>query len=132
MDVHFKNRNFRSKYSGCISAFRNLVPISLVQISVALLPYEQYLSRFAAYFQQGDNWNRMVNMLVEMGKKWIMKRDQLFGENQEQMDACFYQLIHQGTKLIPADFIAGANSLNVLGDHIMQNYYQTFLLKQKL
>ena len=94
--------------------------------SVAILPYDQYLSRFAAYFQQGD---------MESNGKYIMRDGEkvnyqtgpiIWGEPGTNGQHAFYQLIHQGTKLIPCDFIGFANSLNPIGDHhqkLMANYF---------
>ena len=92
----------------------------------ALLPYDQYLSRFAAYFQQGD---------MESNGKTIDRDGQrvdyqtgpiIWGEPGTNGQHAFYQLIHQGTKLVPADFIGFIESLNPLGDHhlkLMANFF---------
>ncbi|PRP79769.1 glucose-6-phosphate isomerase [Planoprotostelium fungivorum] len=81
--------------------------------TVAILPYDQYLSRFAAYFQQGD--------MESNGKSVTKAGDKIndfstgpiiWGEPGTNGQHAFYQLIHQGTKLIPADFIAPINSQN--------------------
>ncbi|MDR0362918.1 MAG: glucose-6-phosphate isomerase [Planctomycetota bacterium] len=85
--------------------------------SHAILPYDQYLSRFAAYFQQGD---------MESNGKYVDRDGNpvdyqtgpvVWGEPGTNGQHAFYQLIHQGTKLIPCDFIAAARSQNPLGDH---------------
>lgn len=88
--------------------------------SVALLPYEQYLSRFAAYFQQGDMESNGKYVGRDGNKVNYETGPIIWGEPGTNGQHAFYQLIHQGTKLIPADFIAGAKSLNVLGDHHMK------------
>jgi glucose-6-phosphate isomerase len=92
----------------------------------ALLPYDQYLSRFAAYFQQGD---------MESNGKTVDRNGQrvdyetgpiIWGEPGTNGQHAFYQLIHQGTKLIPCDFIGFVNSLNPVGDHhakLMANFF---------
>lgn len=92
----------------------------------ALLPYDQYLNRFAAYFQQGD---------MESNGKTVDRDGQrvdyetgpiIWGEPGTNGQHAFYQLIHQGTKLIPADFIGFVNTLNPVGDHhekLMANYF---------
>ncbi len=94
--------------------------------SVAILPYDQYLHRFAAYFQQGD---------MESNGKYIDRDGNqvnyqtgpiIWGEPGTNGQHAFYQLIHQGTKLIPADFIGFVNSLNKVGDHhvkLMANFF---------
>jgi glucose-6-phosphate isomerase len=94
--------------------------------SHALLPYCQYLHRFAAYFQQGD---------MESNGKGVDRQGRVvdyetgpivWGEPGTNGQHAFYQLIHQGTKLIPADFIGFAQSLEPLGDHqakLMANFF---------
>lgn len=85
----------------------------------AILPYDQYLHRFAAYFQQGD---------MESNGKYVDRNGKpvdyqtgpiIWGEPGTNGQHAFYQLIHQGTKLIPCDFIAPAQTHNPLGDHHM-------------
>jgi glucose-6-phosphate isomerase len=92
----------------------------------AILPYDQYLARFPAYFQQGD---------MESNGKYIDRQGRkvdwqtgpvIWGEPGTNGQHAFYQLIHQGTKLIPADFIGFARSHNPLGDHhdkLMANFF---------
>lgn len=94
--------------------------------STALLPYDQYLSRFAAYFQQGD---------MESNGKRVTKNGKVvpyetgpvvWGEPGTNGQHAFYQLIHQGTKLIPCDFIGFCQSHNPVGDHhakLMSNFF---------
>lgn len=94
--------------------------------SHAILPYDQYLHRFAAYFQQAD---------MESNGKGIDRQGQpvtyetgpiLWGEPGTNGQHAFFQLIHQGTKCIPCDFIGFAKSLNPLGDHhakLMANFF---------
>jgi glucose-6-phosphate isomerase len=83
----------------------------------AILPYDQYLTRFAAYFQQGDmesNGKSVTNdgQFVDYTTGPI-----LWGEPGTNGQHAFYQLIHQGRKLIPCDFLAAARSHNPLGKH---------------
>lgn len=84
----------------------------------ALLPYDQYLHRFAAYFQQGD---------MESNGKYVTRQGApvnystgpiVWGEPGTNGQHAFYQLIHQGTKLIPADFIAPAISQNPIENNV--------------
>lgn len=94
--------------------------------SHAILPYDQYLSRFAAYFQQGD---------MESNGKYVDREGNavnyetgpvIWGEPGTNGQHAFYQLIHQGTKLIPCDFIGFAKSHNPLSDHhakLMSNFF---------
>ncbi|PVU66712.1 glucose-6-phosphate isomerase [Plesiomonas shigelloides] len=92
----------------------------------AILPYDQYMHRFAAYFQQGN---------MESNGKYVDRNGQpvdyqtgpiIWGEPGTNGQHAFYQLIHQGTKMIPCDFIAPAVSHNPLGDHhakLMSNFF---------
>lgn len=92
----------------------------------AILPYDQYLHRFAAYFQQGN---------MESNGKSIDRNGEpvsyatgpvIWGEPGTNGQHAFYQLIHQGTVLIPCDFIAAAQSHNPLGDHhqkLISNFF---------
>jgi len=94
--------------------------------SYAILPYSQYLNLFAAYLQQGD---------MESNGKYITRDNEkvdyqtgpiIWGQPGTNGQHAFYQLIHQGTKLIPADFIGFAKSLNPLGEHhdiFMSNFF---------
>jgi glucose-6-phosphate isomerase len=94
--------------------------------SHALLPYDQYMHRFAAYFQQGD---------MESNGKSVDRTGEpvsyqtgpiIWGEPGTNGQHAFYQLIHQGTKLIPCDFLAPAISHNPLGDHhpkLLANFF---------
>ncbi len=92
----------------------------------AILPYDQYLHRFAAYFQQGD----MESNGKQVGRDGQPVNYQtgpvIWGEPGTNGQHAFYQLIHQGTKLIPADFIAPALSHNPLGEHhkmLLSNFF---------
>ncbi|MBI3138424.1 MAG: glucose-6-phosphate isomerase [Sphingobacteriales bacterium] len=92
----------------------------------AILPYDQYLHRFAAYFQQGN---------MESNGKSIDRNGEpveyatgpvIWGEPGTNGQHAFYQLIHQGTPLIPCDFIAPAQSHNPVGDHhvkLLSNFF---------
>jgi glucose-6-phosphate isomerase len=126
MDEHFQNEPFE----------RN-IPVTMALLGIwynnffdahthAILPYDQYMHRFAAYFQQGD---------MESNGKYVDRNGQkasyqtgpiIWGEPGTNGQHAFYQLIHQGTKLIPADFLAPAQSQNPIGQHhklLMSNYF---------
>ncbi|EGR0593799.1 glucose-6-phosphate isomerase [Vibrio cholerae] len=126
MDQHFVNTPFESN-----------IPVILALIGIwynnfhgaeseAILPYDQYLHRFAAYFQQGN---------MESNGKYVDRNGNpvtyqtgpiIWGEPGTNGQHAFYQLIHQGTKLIPCDFIAPAVSHNLVGDHhqkLMSNFF---------
>jgi glucose-6-phosphate isomerase len=94
--------------------------------SEAILPYDQYMHRFAAYFQQGN---------MESNGKYVDRNGQpvdyqtgpiIWGEPGTSGQHAFYQLIHQGTKMIPCDFIAPAVSHNSTSDHhpkLLSNFF---------
>jgi len=94
--------------------------------STALLPYDQYLSRFAAYFQQGDMESN-GKRVTKNGKPVAYETGPVvWGEPGTNGQHAFYQLIHQGTKLIPCDFIGFCRSHNPVGDHhakLMSNFF---------
>ncbi len=126
MDKHFRNTGFREN-----------IPVILALIGLwynnffgaeteAILPYDQYLHRFAAYFQQGN---------MESNGKYVGRNGEevdwetgpvIWGEPGTNGQHAFYQLIHQGTKVIPCDFIAPAISHNPLSDHhpkLLANFF---------
>jgi glucose-6-phosphate isomerase len=92
----------------------------------ALLPYDQYLSRFAAYFQQGDMESNGKTVDRDGRRVDYQTGPIIWGEPGTNGQHAFYQLIHQGTKLIPADFIGFVETLNPVGDHhlkLMANFF---------
>ncbi len=93
----------------------------------AILPYDQYLHRFAAYLQQGDmesngkSVDRSGHRITDYSTGPI-----IWGEPGTNGQHAFYQLIHQGTRLIPCDFIAPMNSHNPIGEHheiLLANFF---------
>ncbi len=126
MDLHFKNTPFK----------RN-IPVVLALLGIwynnffdaqshAILPYDQYMHRFAAYFQQGDMESNGKSVDRNGKKVKYETGPVIWGEPGTNGQHAFYQLIHQGTKLIPCDFIAPANSHNPLGEHhamLLSNFF---------
>ena len=118
MDEHFRTASFGDN----IPVILGLLGIWYANFfgaeTHAILPYDQYLHRFAAYLQQGD---------MESNGKGVTKNGErvvdystgpvIWGEPGTNGQHAFYQLIHQGTRLIPADFIAPARTHNPIGDH---------------
>ncbi|WP_109698014.1 glucose-6-phosphate isomerase [Chitinophaga deserti] len=94
--------------------------------SEAILPYDQYMHRFAAYFQQG-NMESNGKSVARNGKSVEWQTGPIvWGEPGTNGQHAFYQLIHQGTKMIPCDFIAPAISHNPVGDHhpkLLSNFF---------
>lgn len=126
MDNHFKNEPFE----------RNL-PVTLALLGIwynnffkaeshALLPYDQYMHRFAAYFQQGDMESNGKSVDRDGKQVTYETGPIIWGEPGTNGQHAFYQLIHQGTKLIPCDFLAPAHSHNPIGDHhekLLANFF---------
>jgi glucose-6-phosphate isomerase len=83
----------------------------------AILPYDQYMYRFPAYFQQGDMESNGKSVTKQCEKVDFSTGPIIWGEPGTNGQHAFYQLIHQGTKLIPCDFLAPARSHNPLGEH---------------
>jgi glucose-6-phosphate isomerase len=83
----------------------------------AILPYDQYMYRFPAYFQQGDMESNGKSVTRNGERTDYSTGPIIWGEPGTNGQHAFYQLIHQGTKLIPCDFLAPARSLNPLGNH---------------
>jgi glucose-6-phosphate isomerase len=102
--------------------------------SHAILPYDQYLSRFPAYLQQGDMESNGKS--VDKSGAWVdyTTGPIIWGEPGTNGQHAFYQLIHQGTKLVPCDFLAPAQSHNPIGVHhtiLVSNFFaQTEALMQ--
>ncbi|ADB36545.1 glucose-6-phosphate isomerase [Spirosoma linguale] len=92
----------------------------------AILPYDQYMHRFAAYFQQGDMESNGKSVDRDGKPVDYQTGPIIWGEPGTNGQHAFYQLIHQGTKLIPCDFLAPAISQRPIGEHhkiLMANYF---------
>jgi len=84
----------------------------------ALLPYDQYLHRFAAYFQQGDMESNGKYVTRDGSKVDYSTGPIVWGEPGTNGQHAFYQLIHQGTKIVPCDFIAPVDSHNPISENL--------------
>jgi len=82
--------------------------------TVAILPYDQYMHRFAAYFQQGDMESNGKYVTKEGKKIGVETGPVIWGEPGTNGQHAFYQLIHQGTKMVPCDFLASTQTHNDL------------------
>ena len=94
--------------------------------SEAILPYDQYMHRFAAYFQQGNMESNGKSIDRSGNPVNYATGPVIWGEPGTNGQHAFYQLIHQGTLLIPSDFIAPAISHNAIGDHhvkLLSNFF---------
>lgn len=125
-DVHFRHTTFEKNIPVIMAVLGVWYNNFFGAESHAILPYDQYLHRFAAYFQQGD---------MESNGKYVDRNGNrvnyqtgpiIWGEPGTNGQHAFYQLIHQGTKLIPCDFIAPAVSHNAIGNHhqlLLSNFF---------
>lgn len=126
MDKHFRTTDFNENIPVILALVGIWYNNFFDADSYALLPYDQYMHRFAAYFQQGD---------MESNGKYVGRDGKavdyqtgpiIWGEPGTNGQHAFYQLIHQGTKLIPCDFLAPAQSQNVIGNHhqlLLSNFF---------
>jgi glucose-6-phosphate isomerase len=126
MDNHFRRTPFE----------KNL-PVTLGVLGVwynnffgaqthAVLPYDQYMHRFAAYFQQGDMESNGKSVTKEGRPCNTSTGPILWGEPGTNGQHAFYQLIHQGTKIIPCDFLAPIHTQNPVGNHhpiLLSNFF---------
>jgi len=126
MDQHFKNTDFNKN-----------IPVILALIGIwynnffgaeteAILPYDQYLHRFTAYLQQG-NMESNGKSIDRSGNQVSYETGPIvWGEPGTNGQHAFYQLIHQGTKMIPCDFLASISTHNPVGDHhqkLLANFF---------
>jgi glucose-6-phosphate isomerase len=117
MDEHFRNTPFEKNLPalmGLLSVWNNDF---LGAQTVAVLPYEQYLKRFPAYLQQLTMESNGKHVTLDGKKVGYQTGPVYWGEPGTNGQHSFYQLIHQGTRLIPCDFIAFGHSLTPLGRH---------------
>ncbi len=94
--------------------------------SWAVLPYDQHLARLPAYLQQGDMESNGKGVRRDGARVDYQTGPIIWGEPGTNGQHAFYQLIHQGTKLVPCDFLAAAVSLTPLGDHhpkLLANFF---------
>ena len=138
-------QNFEQLLKGAFSAdfhfretsFDKNIPVLMAMIGIwyrnffkagseAILPYDQYMHRFAAYFQQG-NMESNGKYVDRNGEKVSYETGPvIWGEPGTNGQHAFYQLIHQGTSMIPCDFIVPARSHNPIGDHhsiLISNFF---------
>jgi glucose-6-phosphate isomerase len=126
MDEHFRTTEFEQN-----------LPVALALVGIwynnffeaetnAILPYDQYMHRFAAYFQQGDMESNGKHVDRNGNEVDYQTGPIIWGEPGTNGQHAFYQLIHQGTKLIPCDFIAPAQTHNPLSEHhnmLLSNFF---------
>ena len=126
MDQHFKNERFDKNVPVLLALLGIWYNNFFEAESHALLPYDQYMHRFAAYFQQGDMESNGKSVDRHGNRVNYQTGPIIWGEPGTNGQHAFYQLIHQGTKLIPCDFLAPAISHNPIGDHhpkLLANFF---------
>ena len=126
MDKHFKDTPFERNIPVVLAMIGIWYNNFFAAASEAILPYDQYLHRFAAYFQQGNMESNGKSIDREGNQVMYQTGPIIWGEPGTNGQHAFYQLIHQGTKLIPCDFLAPAISHNPSGDHhdkLMSNFF---------
>ena len=126
MDLHFKNSEFDKNIPVILALIGLWNTNFLGATSEAILPYDQYMHRFAAYFQQGNMESNGKYVTRDGGKVNYSTGPVIWGEPGTNGQHAFYQLIHQGTHLIPCDFIAPAISHNPISDHhvkLLSNFF---------
>ncbi|MCX5738402.1 MAG: glucose-6-phosphate isomerase, partial [Proteobacteria bacterium] len=117
MDEHFRSAPFERNLPVLMGLLAVWNSDFLGAETVAVLPYEQYLKRFPAYLQQLTMESNGKHVTLEGTKVDTQTGPIYWGEPGTNGQHSFYQLIHQGTRLIPCDFIAFAKPLNPLGRH---------------
>ncbi len=126
MDRHFRNEPFEKNIPVIMALLGIWYSNFFNAQSHAILPYDQYLHRFAAYFQQGDMESNGKSVDKNGNRVDYNTGPVIWGEPGTNGQHAFYQLIHQGTRLIPSDFIGFVNPLNKIGDHhskFMANFF---------
>jgi glucose-6-phosphate isomerase len=117
MDEHFRTAPFERNLPALMGLLVVWYNAFFDAQTVAVLPYEQYLKRFPAYLQQLTMESNGKSVTLQGTKVDYQTGAIYWGEPGTNGQHSFYQLIHQGTKLIPCDFIGFAQSLNPLGKH---------------
>lgn len=126
MDQHFQTASFDENIPVILALLGIWYGNFFGSESEAILPYDQYLHRFAAYFQQGNMESNGKYVGRDGEKVTYQTGPVVWGEPGTNGQHAFYQLIHQGTKLIPCDFMAPAVSHNQIGDHhdkLLSNFF---------
>jgi glucose-6-phosphate isomerase len=117
MDEHFRSTPFERNLPVIMGLLGVWYADFFDARTVAVLPYDQYLKRFPAYLQQLTMESNGKHVTLDGARVDYQTGPIVWGEPGTNGQHSFYQLIHQGTKLIPCDFIGFSQSLNPLGDH---------------
>jgi glucose-6-phosphate isomerase len=125
-DLHFQNTSFEKNIPVIMALIGLWYTNFFGAQTEAILAYDQYMHRFAAYFQQGNMESNGKYVDRNGNKTGYTTGPVIWGEPGTNGQHAFYQLIHQGTLLIPCDFIAPAISHNPVGDHhlkLLSNFF---------
>jgi glucose-6-phosphate isomerase len=126
MDLHFRQTPFEENMPVIMGLLGVWYNNFFGAQTHAILPYDQYMHRFPAYFQQGDMESNGKRVNREGEVTDYSTGPVIWGEPGTNGQHAFYQLIHQGTKLIPCDFLAPIESHNPIGEHhriLLSNFF---------
>ncbi|HEX3447503.1 MAG TPA: glucose-6-phosphate isomerase, partial [Isosphaeraceae bacterium] len=126
MDEHFRTAPFERNLPVLLGLLTVWYTDFLGAETIAVLPYDQYLKRFPAYLQQLTMESNGKSVSLDGSRVCYSTGPVYWGEPGTNGQHSFYQLIHQGTRLIPCDLIGFAHTLNPLGDHhdlLMSNVF---------
>lgn len=127
MDEHFKKADMSENVPVILALlgvwYRNFFNCS----THAILPYDQYMSRFAAYFQQGDCESNGKYITIDGTEVDYETGPVIWGEPGTNGQHAFYQLLHQGTEIVPADFLVFAQSLHDSNESTPNKHHQILL-----
>ena len=126
MDEHFRTTEFERNIPVVLGMLGIWYNNFFGAASHAILPYDQYLHRFPAYFQQGDMESNGKRVTRDGKPVDYDTGPIIWGEPGTNGQHAFYQLIHQGTRLVPCDFLAPVESQNPVGDHhrlLLSNFF---------
>jgi glucose-6-phosphate isomerase len=125
-DQHFRNTEFEKNIPVLMALIGVWYNNFFGACSEAILPYDQYMHRFAAYFQQGNMESNGKSIDRNGERVEYNTGPVIWGEPGTNGQHAFYQLIHQGTRMIPCDFIAMAQTHNPVSDHhvkLLSNFF---------
>ncbi len=126
MDEHFRSAPFAENIPVILALLGVWYNNFMHADSHAILPYDQYMHRFPAYFQQGDMESNGKRVTRDGEPVDYSTGPIIWGEPGTNGQHAFYQLIHQGTKLVPCDFLAPVETQNPVGEHhqmLLSNFF---------
>jgi len=130
MDNHFRNAPLEENVPVILALLGILYNNFFGCQTHAILPYDQYLHRFPAYFQQGDMESNGKNVSRDSENVNVSTGPIIWGEPGTNGQHAFYQLIHQGKKIVPADFIIPIKSHNPVGEHFFRPIFNSTFFRE--